>query len=167
MDTLDTLLQHQGTQGQAREIHQQAAPQTFSQQPAAPQQAFSQQVPQQTFSQQPAAPQQAFSQQGLPPFAQTTGRSKIEEYIQNGGFIVSEHPNIRGQDYHTVVVQLPDGHKQAFSNVKSDLLEQILTRQSAPQQATAGQAQPNIDFGRLPPDARLQELINQGAKITA
>jgi hypothetical protein len=64
-------------------------------------------------------------------------------------------------------VQLPDGHKQAFSNVKSDLLEQILTRQSAPQQATAGQAQPNIDFGRLPPDARLQELINQGAKITA
>jgi len=53
----------------------------------------------------------------------------IEDTIKTGGRIVSDHPNIRGSEYHTVTVELPNGRRQVFSNVKAETLERMLSSQ--------------------------------------
>jgi hypothetical protein len=99
---------------------------------------------------------------------------KLEEYIKNGGRIVSEHPNIRGEDYHTVVVELPDGHRQAFANVKKETLEKILTEQNAqdraaPEQREQGKAQQTQpgQYGRRSRHLSLEDYLQQGGKIVS
>jgi len=62
----------------------------------------------------------------------------LEEYIQNGGRIVSEHANKRGEEYETVVIEMPDGRRQSFANVKRDTLEKFMGQQGG-QQGNQGQ----------------------------
>jgi len=99
--------------------------------------------------------------QGQPLSYGQSGRHKaIEDYLQSGGWIVSEHPNIRGQEYHTVVVELPDGHRQAFANIKTETLEQILKEQK-------GQPlHPGATTIKAFTETSLEEFLKQGANIT-
>lgn len=56
-----------------------------------------------------------------------TGHTVFEDYMANGGRIVSEHPNKRGDE--TVVVEMPDGRRQAFANINPITLQRVLGQQ--------------------------------------
>jgi len=87
----------------------------------------------------------------------------LENYIKKGGRIVSDHSNTRGEDYHTIVVQLPEGSKQAFANIKKETLEKILSDQNAQDQAIPQQEQGSQE--RALHHTHFEEYISQGAKV--
>jgi len=50
----------------------------------------------------------------------------LEDYLQKGGKIITEHPNKRGDE--TIVVEMPDGARRAFANVKPDTLQKMIQK---------------------------------------
>jgi len=91
--------------------------------------------------------------------SQTEHHTKLEEYIKNGGKIISEHSNKRGDE--TVVIEMSDGRRQSFPNVRPETIEQLLASESGEQSTRT------VEQSAGGSHTKLEEYLNHGGKIVS